>query len=55
MSYSHDHGHCHIPTDDEYTKMTQTGFTRASSVYAWIAYTNIDHFVSALECLGVAS
>ncbi|CAN9354864.1 unnamed protein product [Alternaria alternata] len=24
--------------------MTQTGFTKASSVYAWIAYTNIDHF-----------
>ncbi|RYO48073.1 hypothetical protein AA0113_g10114 [Alternaria arborescens] len=44
IPYSHDQGHCHIPTDDEYTKMTETGLPIISSMYAWIAYTNIDHF-----------
>lgn len=40
-----DHGHCHIPNDAEFTDATKTGWTTASSMYAWIAYTNIDHFV----------
>ncbi|EUC41075.1 hypothetical protein COCMIDRAFT_9151 [Bipolaris oryzae ATCC 44560] len=44
LSYDGDHGHCHIPTDEEFTNMTKTGLTALSSMYAWIAYTNIDHF-----------
>lgn len=44
-----------IPTDDECTNMTNTGYTALSSMYAWIAYTNIDHFTSIVKCLETAS
>ena len=50
LAYDHNQGRCHIPTDDEFTDMTKTGFTALSSMYAWIAYTNIDHFVGAAKC-----